>query len=621
MPDPDVDISALPDPLAAPAPFPTLQTPDPAALSQQLGTQFGQPGPGKPVQTFQPGQPNVEEQMFTQQRAQTPVADAATAAADAGLPTGKAPGLMPIPLADGQAPAGVNQELFTSMLSQDRDAALKAIASLDSDEKDALRKKTAIYNDLINQQKAFGREEDAIAQKIADLKVSAVKDEMTQDQKLDQWVQNTPTRQAIYATGMHMMAPLSILAAIGGAVTKNNAMTMLAANAGIVEGINSGSEAKYNEALDRWKIGYQRMQDHAKNTEKMFNQMIDAYQGLGNARERAAARTRMILGDQLDAAQLKVGTDVQLLDSTLKAAKITESYAAALDRVENQRLQKSLMTSPGGLAAMGWTPEIIDSYAERGLRGDYTWRVGLSRSAGGSAIIAAIDRRAAEMSYQRGIPAGEFATIPATAKGLSHALQERQSYLEAVKPAVGQFNNQAAIIRRLLKPGVGGDSPVWNKYQQYVRGEVAGDDDVMALDLALQGAGREHRRIITGPRSNATLTDDANKRADAVMNINLNARQILRNLRVMEDEGQGFYKANQQEVVDIRRQISNLGAGPQLDKPPVSASPGASWERPPTQVGDPGAQGKTVTGTATEKGTGRKVLQYSDGSLGYEDQQ
>lgn len=431
--------------------------------------------------------------------------------------------------------------------------------------------------------------------------------------EMAQYIEKTPNRQGIYAANMHIAPMLAILSAVGGKMARTSGLQMLAATTGAVQGLNQGNEQAYAAAMDQWKAGFSKFQAETKMQQQYYTQMLKAYGGRADAEEKAAAAAERMSGNIRTDEQKKLATAAQAIKSQMQVANQLEHLQLAREGLDIQRQKLALQQQKAaGALPEGWDQSTIDFYAERGLRGDYSWRVGLSRSAGGAAVIAAIDKRAAELASERNIAPSEAATIPGTSKGLTHSLQERQSYLEAVKPAVTMFNEQAQIVRDMLKTGAGGQSPLWNKYQQYARGQIAGDADVSALETALVGAGREHQRIITGPKSNAQMHQGAADRADQLLNINQSPSQILRNLDVMQREGQNFIEANQEEVQDIRRQIRDLGSrGGQLDipmRPPAWTQPGGAAPRAPA----PAAAAPPPV--AVDHGTGATFQTNPDGS-------
>jgi len=207
-----------------------------------------------------------------------------------------------------------------------------------------LEKKMSAYDADIKQQ------EDSLK----NLRLRAAGQQETLDQQITQWAANTPTRQATYAAAMHAAAPLSILAALGGALTHTNAVGLMGATTGIVEGINSGSEQRYKAAMDEWQQRYKVLTDHQQRMMDTFKMMQDAYSGMADADERAATRTRLMHNDQISAQQLKMNTSLGLLQAQGRVFDTLGSVAQSIAAVGEAR-QKALYGPYGmGFGGMGF---------------------------------------------------------------------------------------------------------------------------------------------------------------------------------------------------------------------------------------------------------------------------
>jgi hypothetical protein len=374
---------------------------------------------------------------------------------------------------------------------------------------------------------------------------------------------------------MHLAAPLSILAAIGGAATKTNAIGLLQATTGIVQGINSGSELRYRASLDEWKTRYEALSDHLTRVNDTFKTMQTAYTGMADADERAAARTRLMTQDQLEQSQLKLGNQLKLLEASNKFGAVLANQAkavAAMDAAWTRSLMGVGLMGTGGIPEPG-SPEwdqIVRTYAARARRGDYSWRVGLSRGGLGQALILAVDAEAAKPA--EGQTVEEMATMPAQAKALTTSLVAGQKTLDGINVAANEFDRQAAIVRKYVPTGFAGSSPVFNHYLQYLRGQYAGDAEVNELRAALFDAGRAHVRAMTGPMSSAQLKEGAQNRADQLLNIDMNEKTILGTLDEMHQSLQSFAQANQDRVNDDIRQLQQLGTKPTGQPPAAGAT-------------------------------------------------
>jgi hypothetical protein len=147
------------------------------------------------------------------------------------------------------------------------------------------------------------------------------------------WADSTPTRQAVYANAMHTAPILAVLTALGGRLTKLNGQQMLAATTGIVQGVNAGSEKKYEDAYNAWMSSYQKIKDHHARMMEYYRLMLDAYAGRADAPQKAAEAARRMAGDLLDEKQMKLTDRV----NTFKATQ------AALDRADRVKISLTMM--------------------------------------------------------------------------------------------------------------------------------------------------------------------------------------------------------------------------------------------------------------------------------------
>jgi hypothetical protein len=203
------------------------------------------------------------------------------------------------------------------------------------------------------------------AQDLYNLRMRAAGQERDMDQAMLQWANTTPTRQATYAAAMHAAAPLSILAAIGGAMTRTSALTLLSATNGVIQGINSGAEDRYHAAMDEWKTRYQALQDHLNRVKDINNDLKDAYQGMYDADERAGARTRLLTADQLQTAQLKIADATALLGMQEKVGGTLTNSFKVFEMIENAAWRRAT----GPMSSMMLDPEQREALIEGGVGG------------------------------------------------------------------------------------------------------------------------------------------------------------------------------------------------------------------------------------------------------------
>ena len=133
------------------------------------------------------------------------------------------------------------------------------------------------------------------------------------------YVEKTPNRQGIYAANLHMAPLLSILSAVGGKMTRASGLQMLAAQTGMVQGLNQGSEQAYQAAREQWQTGFDNFQKQVKMQEQYYNLMLKAYGGRADAEEKAALASERMSGNIRSEAQKKLASGVQALGLDQKA--------------------------------------------------------------------------------------------------------------------------------------------------------------------------------------------------------------------------------------------------------------------------------------------------------------
>jgi hypothetical protein len=412
------------------------------------------------------------------------------------------------------------------------------------------------------------------------------------ESQIKAWADSTPTRQAAYANAMHAAPILSILTALGGRLTKLNGQQMLAATTGIVQGVNAGSEKKYEDAYNAWMSSYQKIKDHHARMMEYYRLMLDAYAGRADAPQKAAEAARRMAGDLLDEKQMK-------LSNTLNTFKAIEAVQDRLDRTKlaHEAVHEKTLTDLG--LPPGWSQDDIDFYARQEIAGDRTWRVGLSRAPGGAKIIAAALKRVPVLARMFNIGPEQASTTKDIRKSIDAALTDRTKYLAVGTQFVSNFQKQADLVEKYLETGVGGATPVFNRWIQAGRAQVEGDPDVTKLDVAIRGLAREHQRIVTGLTSNAQLHVSAQETADKLANRDMTADQIRGSLQVMREEATNAVQSGKDEVGELQHQLGQLGiAGAEAR----AAGPMATPTRHAIDIG-------------TSQSTGQRYIRYSDGTV------
>ena len=122
------------------------------------------------------------------------------------------------------------------------------------------------------------------------------------------------------------LAPLLLLTAFGGKITKIHASAMLGATSGIVKGYTEGKEELFQESVQKYQQSYQQFKDHQEQQDKVLKVYEDAYKERLDWREKALQATLKSMDDQYQRTRNLV-EDKHRLDEA--RARITESAQVA----------------------------------------------------------------------------------------------------------------------------------------------------------------------------------------------------------------------------------------------------------------------------------------------------
>ena len=350
---------------------------------------------------------------------------------------------------------------------------------------------------------------------------------------------------------------LFALTALGGVASKAGGLAMLESLNGVSSGLISGDQEAMARSWDKYNSEFQKWKARSDEQFKIYGVLSEAYGEAADGKMRAMHAAHAMTNDAY-AAQMQADDPMTILKTKseleLNHARASEAYAkAAKDRGE------------GGAAGLDYdqmperTRKVIDFYARQQMAGDTTWRTGLSRTKEGVALIKAVDMRVPALADMYGIAPEALSTTRDFRKSLDSALTDRQRNLAAASQFVNNFEKQTLLVEKYLGHGVGGATPVLNRWIQAGRKSVAGDDEVTQLDVALRGLAREHQRIVTGVTSNAQLHVESAKTGDELINQSMTAAQIRANMKVMLEEAHNAVSAGQYESNQMRQQLSQLG--------------------------------------------------------------
>ena len=281
-------------------------------------------------------------------------------------------------------------------------------------------------------------------------------------------------------------------------------------------------------------------------------------------KQQLAQLTEQVRMLSAQASMKRADTGQQGEDRRTATADGTNAQGSA--KIELEKAQAGAARARANMAAAssGKEPlskDTVDYYARQSLAGDNSWQVGLARGKVGQQLISAVKDRIPQLAKDQGLSPEEASANKSERVSLDKSLVDRQKYLATASQFVGNFQKQADLVEKYLKPGAAGGVPAINKWIQSGR-KATGDADVAALDTAIRGLAREHLRIVTGVTSNAQLHASAQATADELLNTAQTPEQVRKVLGVMREEAKNAVDSGRAEVDSLKKQMGGSGKGP-----------------------------------------------------------
>jgi hypothetical protein len=161
--------------------------------------------------------------------------------------------------------------------------------------------------------------------------------------------------------------------------------------------------------------------------------------------------------------------------------------------------------------------------------------------------------------------------VKAAAAALSKATSLRSQIEGNAEAAMSNFK-----LALSMAPQGGGqtNSPVINRFTQYVRKQYAGDPQVAAFDNVLGSTADEFAKVMTGSSGGAPLSDSARNEAYKRLSGASSLAQLQSIGAAMEKEMANVREAKRNVEEGLRAQIRNGGANAAPAAPPTAAAPG-----------------------------------------------
>ncbi len=257
-------------------------------------------------------------------------------------------------------------------------------------------------------------------------------------------------------------------------------------------------------------------------------------------------------------------------ESAREAARAGE-LEVAKERLD--RMKRNDERHAQDMAALALTPEELTERAKSWI---LTKELPSGYGPAATAERLGIIKRGSEMMLEQHKTAGDMEAIRATNQALHKDLKNLLPQADSIESYETTARLNISIMKDFLGRGTASDAgALFNKWGQYVRKEIAGDPDVIALDGMMQTIKGEYAKILSGGvQSIAAVSDSARAETDRLLNINNGysaTMGVLNNVIIPDMNNRRVAAAA--EVREVQDKIRGLLGAPTKvwPKPPVQA--------------------------------------------------
>jgi hypothetical protein len=151
----------------------------------------------------------------------------------------------------------------------------------------------------------------------------------------------------------------------------------------------------------------------------------------------------------------------------------------------------------------------------------------------------------------------------ATIAGATSALKTQQTQYAANQTSLGTLDQQLQLLQTYSNKVDRSGSPILNKYELWLKGQVQGDADTQALQNIVLTASTEFAKILSGASASISgVTVSTAQDAQNLLNANMTPEQINQIISVMKTEGQYRLDNQKNSINQIQSDIKNIGQTP-----------------------------------------------------------
>lgn len=270
--------------------------------------------------------------------------------------------------------------------------------------------------------------------------------------------------------------------------------------------------------------------------------------------------------------------------ASLPGKPITREYQNGGNKITEQSVDNGQTWTPLGKGP-AWKPDdetppdpsTVQYWAQSVAAGQPLPALGMGKQA--AQYRQAILKGAAAINSGQGLTGVDQNVNIATTKANSGALGKQTALRSATEGFENTMLQNMNVARDLLKKGAGTTGiPVLNRYQQYIKGQYAGDPDVIALKNAIDTVADENAKIRSGTLGNTPATDAMRASIHEGLNTSQTPEQILSAFGVMEKDAGNRSRALRAQEAALKRGLTGKNDLPQI---PGIREPQAQGASPP----------------------------------------
>lgn len=201
--------------------------------------------------------------------------------------------------------------------------------------------------------------------KANDAREKAAQDFAAGSRAEDQAYSNVPTRQAIYQQSMQTAPLMAIMMAVGGKAAKLSGQNMLGAMSGAMQGLNEGSEARFQDAMTKWKAEIDKARARLDDQQKYNAMMLEAYAGRADAHQKAAAAAYRMTGDLISDKQQQYGNSLDLFKLQRQILDSADQKRIEIERLAETKRHNEATEGKGAIG--GDVGALLAAMAEKGV--------------------------------------------------------------------------------------------------------------------------------------------------------------------------------------------------------------------------------------------------------------